>query len=105
MASQKQQNNKVNIMARCRRWLGLPGNLCLWHLTALPEPDRCSAVLAHLGYDYYAPALPAPPAAPRRGGTRPSQGGLLLPDGGAQGRRLDHRLPEVLREAGGLTSM
>ena len=44
-----------------RRWLGLPGYLCLWHLTALLEPARCSALLAHLGFDYHAPALPAPP--------------------------------------------
>jgi len=44
-----------------RRWLGLPGYLCLWHLTALLEPTRCSALLAHLGFDYHAPALPAPP--------------------------------------------
>lgn len=44
-----------------QNWLGLPGYLALWHLTALLEPAHCSALLAHLGYDYHAPALPSRP--------------------------------------------
>jgi Ras family protein T1 len=44
-----------------KNWVGLPGFLALWNLTALLEPAQCSALLAHLGYDYHAPALPAPP--------------------------------------------
>jgi len=44
-----------------KNWLGLAGYLALWHLTALLDPDKCSALLAHLGYDYHAPALPFRP--------------------------------------------
>ena len=39
----------------------MPGYLALWHLKALLEPHHCSSLLAHLGYDYHAPALPARP--------------------------------------------
>ena len=44
-----------------KNWVGLPGYLALWHLKTLLEPHHCSSLLAHLGYDYHAPALPARP--------------------------------------------
>ena len=44
-----------------KNWVGLPGYLALWHLKTLLEPHHCSQLLAHLGYDYHAPALPARP--------------------------------------------
>jgi len=51
-----------------RGWLGLPGYLALWHLSALLEPANCGQLLAHLGFDYHAPFVPSrqPPLAPVR---------------------------------------
>jgi len=44
-----------------KNWIGLPGYLALWHLTALLDPAQCCSLLAHLGYNYHAPALPYSP--------------------------------------------
>jgi len=38
-------------------WIGLPGYVALWHLSALTKPERCSQLLAYLGYDYHAPSV------------------------------------------------
>jgi len=41
-----------------RNWIGLPGYMALWNLTALLDPARCGELLAHLGFDYQAPYVP-----------------------------------------------
>lgn len=45
-----------------RGFIGLPGYLALWNLSALVDPSRCSELLAHLGYDYYSPGGQNSPA-------------------------------------------
>jgi len=44
------------VMTNNRNWIGLPGFMALWHLTAFLDPDKCAALLAHLGFDYHCPA-------------------------------------------------
>ncbi|XP_023323045.1 mitochondrial Rho GTPase-like [Eurytemora carolleeae] len=41
-----------------RGWIGLPGYVALWHLTALTSPEKCCQLLAYLGYDYHSPSTP-----------------------------------------------
>ena len=41
-----------------QNWIGLPGYLALWNLTALLDPAKCGELLAHLGFDYQAPYVP-----------------------------------------------
>lgn len=45
-----------------RGWIGLPGYVALWHLTALTTPEKCCELLAYLGYDYHAPSVTNKPA-------------------------------------------
>jgi len=52
-----------------KNWIGLPGYLALWHLTALLDPSHCCELLAHLGFAYHAPALQSaspPPLLPTK---------------------------------------
>lgn len=56
-----QRSPSITTQTHSQNWVGLPGYLALWHLTALLTPAHCSALLAHLGYDYHTPALPSRP--------------------------------------------
>jgi len=38
-------------------WVGLPGFVALWHLSALTTPEKCCETLAYLGYDYLSPSV------------------------------------------------
>ena len=51
-----------SVVTTDRGWLGLPGYVALWHLTALMSPAQCCDLLARLGYDYHAPAVANKPA-------------------------------------------
>jgi len=59
-----------------KKLLGQPGYLCWWHMAALLEPDRCCELLAHLGYDYMSPQLPARQPAISRLNTRDTKSEL-----------------------------
>jgi len=46
------------VQTNSKNWIGLPGYLAMWNLTALLDPVKCGELLAHLGFDYHAPYVP-----------------------------------------------